>query len=185
MLPSVFLYAAVYVVVAGHQEQAFPGQFEPLQQFQEKIRGSGVFFRLAPVGDIAGAAQSIQRPLSQQVLQIALPGIAQHAAAAPGFFFAPAPFVQVGNVQEAQGVFAHSRHSFHGSMAARLANFRRRRKRLKSGGWDKLHASPHAAILAVMEHRLLTLFSGIPKDVNFADELIAERKAEAKRENKA
>lgn len=36
-----------------------------------------------------------------------------------------------------------------------------------------------------MERRLLTLFSGIPRDISLADELIAERQAKAKRENEA
>ena len=62
------------------------------------------------------------------------------------------------------------------------------RKSLKLKAGDKLIARQVGESLVLerreaIENRLWSLFSGIPEDVSLVDELVAERRAEVRREN--
>jgi len=92
------------VVVPGDDEEAVFVEMKAVEEAGEEIGDSGVLLREAPVRGVAGETDQVDWAVLEKDAQVLRPTVAENPAATPRLGLPRSPFVEIGQVEDAQPV---------------------------------------------------------------------------------
>jgi len=100
-LPGRLVDGTLDVVVPRDDEEAIGREVEALQESVKELSGLLILLAEPPIRRVPGEADEVDRSILEQFRQIAVPGLPEHPAAAPGFLLPRPALVQVGDMEQA------------------------------------------------------------------------------------